>query len=79
MEALIRDRTSQASVAKHPVHPNQLSGWQRQAVDGLWELLPRRVRRSALYHELGAYAMHRPTVPVVFVLPQRRMARYPAV
>ena len=38
LEALRGDRTIQAIAAKHQVHPNQVSGWKRQAVDGLQEL-----------------------------------------
>ena len=30
-EALRGDRTIQAIAAKHEVHPNQVSGWKRQA------------------------------------------------
>ena len=35
MEALRGDRTVQAIAAKHEVHPNQVSGWKRQAQAGL--------------------------------------------
>ena len=35
MEALRGDRTIQAIAAKHEVHPNQVSGWKRQAQAGL--------------------------------------------
>ena len=38
MEALRGDRTIQAIAAKHEVHPNQVSGWKRQAQAGLQEL-----------------------------------------
>ena len=34
MEALRGDRTVQAIAAKHEVHPNQVSGWKRQAQAG---------------------------------------------
>ena len=34
-EALRGDRTIQAIAAKHEVHPNQVSGWKRQAQAGL--------------------------------------------
>ena len=34
MEALRGDRTIQAIAAKHEVHPNQVSGWKRQAQAG---------------------------------------------
>ena len=38
VEALRGDRTIQEIGAKHHVHPNQVSGWKRQAQDGLREL-----------------------------------------
>ena len=38
MEALRGDRTIQAIGAKHAVHPNQVSGWKRQAQEGMREV-----------------------------------------
>ena len=35
LEALRGDRTVQEIAARHEVHPNQVSTWKRQAVDGL--------------------------------------------
>ena len=35
LEALCGDRTIQEIAAKHRVHPNQVSTWKKQAVDGL--------------------------------------------
>ena len=35
LAALRGDRTIQEIVAKHRVHPNQVSTWKKQAVDGL--------------------------------------------
>ena len=35
LEALRGDRTLQEIAAKHRVHPNQVSTWKKQAVDGL--------------------------------------------
>ncbi len=59
MEALRGDRTIQAIAAKHEVHPNQISGWKRQAQEGLRELFARdRGRRQAdqeaIIHDLHA-------------------------
>ena len=36
-EALCGDRTIQAIAGKYEVHPNQVSGWKRQAQAGLQE------------------------------------------
>lgn len=35
LEALRGDRTIQEIAAKHRVHPNQVSTWKKQAVEGL--------------------------------------------
>jgi transposase len=35
LEALRGDKTVQEIAARHQVHPNQVSTWKRQAVDGL--------------------------------------------
>ena len=49
LEALRGDRTLQEIASKHQVHPNQVSTWKRQAIDGLGEVFSnggerRRVR-----------------------------------
>ena len=38
LEALRGDRTLQEIASKHQVHPNQVSTWKRQAIDGLREV-----------------------------------------
>ena len=38
LEALRGDRTIQAIAAQHEVHPNQVSTWKRQAIEGLEEV-----------------------------------------
>ena len=35
LEALRGDKTIQEIASRHKVHPNQVSTWKRQAVDGL--------------------------------------------
>ena len=35
LEALRGDKTIQEIAAKHKVHPNQVSTWKRQAMEGL--------------------------------------------
>ena len=59
MEALRGDRTIQAIAAKHEVHPNQVSGWKRQAQEGLRELFARdrgrgQADQEAIIHDLHA-------------------------
>ena len=41
LEALRGDRTVQEIAAKHQVHPNQVSTWKRQAVEGMADLFAR--------------------------------------
>ena len=38
LEALRGDRTLQEIASKHQVHPNQVSAWKRQAIEGLGEV-----------------------------------------
>ncbi len=60
LEALRGDKTIQEiSSAKHKVHPNQVSTWKRQAMDGLGEVFSNgadQARRDveAEVHELHA-------------------------
>ena len=59
LDALRGDRTIQEIAAKHKVHPNQVSAWKRQAVDGLGEVFSNgadraRVDREAEVHDLHA-------------------------
>ena len=51
MEALRGDRTIQAIAAKHEVHPNQVSGWKRQAQAGLQELFAGASNRRQKDHD----------------------------
>ena len=39
LQALRGDRMVQEIAARHEVHPNQVSTWKRQAIDGLDEIL----------------------------------------
>ena len=39
LEALRGDMTIQEIAARHKVHPNQVSTWKRQAMDGLGDVL----------------------------------------
>ncbi len=41
LEALRGDKTIQEIAAKHQVHPNQVSTWKRQAVEGLADVFAR--------------------------------------
>jgi len=41
MEALRGDKTTQEIAGRHQVHPNQVSAWKRQAVEGLSSVFER--------------------------------------
>jgi transposase-like protein len=41
LEALRGDRTIQEIAAKHQLHPNQVSQWKRQAVEGMADVFAR--------------------------------------
>ena len=48
LEALRGDRTIQEIAARHQVHPNQVSTWKRQAVDGLADVFARGGKADGL-------------------------------
>jgi transposase-like protein len=58
LEALRGDRTVQEIAAKHKVHPNQVSTWKRQAVDGLGEVFSNGVDRARSDHEAEVKELH---------------------
>ena len=66
LEALRGDRTIQELAAKHEVHPNQVSAWKRQAVEGLGEVFASSRKPGAdealakeLYAKIGELTMER--------------------
>ncbi len=48
LEALRGDKTIQEIAAKHQVHPNQVSQWKRQAVDGMADVFARGGKAEGL-------------------------------
>jgi transposase len=46
LEVLRGDKTIQEIAAKHQVHPNQVSAWKRQAVDGMADVFSRGGKAS---------------------------------
>ncbi len=58
LDALRGDRTVQEIAAKHKVHPNQVSPWKRQAVDGLGEVFSNGVDRTPSDHEAEVKELH---------------------
>ena len=58
LEALRGDKTIQEIAARHKVHPNQVSTWKRQAVDGLGEVFSNGVDRARRDHETEVRDLH---------------------
>ncbi len=58
LEALRGDRTVQEIAARHKVHPNQVSAWKRQAVDGLNEVFSNGAARAGRDHEGEVHDLH---------------------
>ena len=58
MEALRGDRPIQAIAAEHEVHPNQVSGWKRQALEGLREVFAGGANRRHADQETVIHDLH---------------------
>jgi len=58
LEALRGDRTIQEIAARHKVHPNQVSTWKRQAIDGLGEVFSGGADRTRSEHEAEVHDLH---------------------
>ena len=58
LEALRGDKTIQESASKHKVHPNQVSTWKRQAMDGLGAVFANGAERAGREHEAEVHDLH---------------------
>jgi transposase-like protein len=58
LEALRGDRTIQEIASRHKVHPNQVSPWKRQAVDGLGEMFSNGADKAGADHEAEVHGLH---------------------
>ncbi len=58
LEALRGDRTIQEIAAKHKVHPNQVSTWKRQALDGLGAVFSNGSDHARRDHESEVRDLH---------------------
>ncbi len=58
LEALRGDKTIQEIAVRHKVHPNQVSAWKRQAVDGLGEVFSSGTERAIRDHESEVRELH---------------------
>ena len=58
LEALRGDRTIQEIASRHKVHPNQVSAWKRQAVDGLGTVFSNGAEQTTQDHEAKVHDLH---------------------
>jgi len=58
LEALRGDKTVQEIASRHKVHPNQVSTWKRQAMDGLGEVFANGGDQTQRDHEAEVHDLH---------------------
>jgi len=58
LEALRGDKTVQEIGAKHKVHPNQVSLWKRQAIEGVEAIFSNGTDRERQDHETELRDLH---------------------
>ncbi len=58
LEALRGDKTIHEIAARHKVHPNQVSAWKRQAVDGLGAVFSNDADKAHADHEGEIHDLH---------------------
>ena len=58
LEALRGDRTIQEIAFRHKVHPNQVSTWKRQAMDGLGTVFSNGAEHARQDHETEVHDLH---------------------
>ncbi len=58
LEALRGDKTIQEIAGRHKVHPNQVSAWKRQAMDGLGAVFSNGADKTRVDHEDEVRDLH---------------------
>ena len=58
LEALRGDKTIQEIAGRHKVHPNQVSAWKRQAMDGLGEVFSNGTDHARWDRESEVHDLH---------------------
>ena len=58
LEALRGDKTIQEIASRYKVHPNQVSTWKRQAMDGLGEVFAKGADKAGADHEAEVHDLH---------------------
>lgn len=74
LEALRGDKTVQEIAAKHQLHPNQVSTWKRQAIDGIADVFsggkrsgPTEADINELHTKIGELAVANDLYEGIFV------------
>lgn len=57
LEALRGERPIQDIASKHGVHPNQVSTWKKQAIDGLGAVFSDNAEKAERDHEATVHAL----------------------
>ena len=58
LDALRGDKTIQEIATRHKVHPNQVSTWKRQAMDGLGAVFSNGADKGRMDHDDEVYDLH---------------------
>jgi transposase-like protein len=58
LEALRGDKPIQEIATRHKVHPNQVSTWKRQALDGLGAIFSNGTDKAGSDHEAEIHDLH---------------------
>ncbi len=58
LDALRGDQTTQEIASRHKVHPNQVSAWKRQAMDGLGAIFSNGSDKARVDHEGEIHDLH---------------------
>ena len=58
LEALRGDRTIQEIATRHKVHPNQVSTWKRQAMEGLGAMFSNGADKARMDHDAEVHDLH---------------------
>jgi len=58
LAALRGDKTIQEIAGKHKVHPNQVSAWKRQAMDGLGAVFSNGPDKTRMDHDDEVHDLH---------------------
>ena len=58
LEALRGDLTVQEIAARHKVHPNQVSAWKRQAIEGMSDVFSVKREKADIHLEREVHDLH---------------------